>query len=269
MTSISSMALCAVLTLTESSYCYGYISNIAPPGFAELLMGHRGHNNLHTSHIAYPGHAHMPRYYMPPPSVADARGNAMDHRTVPHMQNQPEPRLNGNDLPQVQYTLREAETSKEREKEPLKPALKRAAQNLRENTMRKSVHWTDEIAPCLDLERYRRRFIRQCPPRQIMTVPFTVAFEIGGERYTVLFEPLAATTGLVNNFENELERYVPDSQKPLLRLAMSRGYALHFHRLLRTSTTKVDAHDPSLREGSFNCFLNAVFQQANVTLEWL
>jgi hypothetical protein len=263
------MTLGVVLTLTESSYCDGYISDIAPPGFAELLMGHRGHNNLQTSNILYPGHAQMPRDYLATRYVADARGNAMDRRTVPQMQNQPQARLNGNDLPQVQHTLCEAETSKEREKEPIKPALKRAGQPQRENTMRKSVHWTDEIAPWLDLGRYRKMFIRQCPPRQIMTVPFTVAFEIDGERYTVHFEPLAATTGLVFNFENELERNVPDCQKPLLRLAMSRGYALHVHRLLRTSTTKVDDHDPSLREGSFNCFLNAVFQQANVTLEWL
>jgi hypothetical protein len=263
------MTLGAVLTLTESSYCDGYISNIAPPGFAELLMGHRGHNNLQTSHFVYPGYAHMPRYYMPPRYVADARGNGMDRNTIPPMHNRPGPILKGNDLAQVQYTLREAETSKEREKEPLKPALKRAGQKSQENTMRKAVHWTDEIAPGLDFGRYRRRFIRQCPHRPAMTVPFTVAFEIGGERYTVCFESLAPTTGLVINFENELEGTVADSQKAMLRLAMSRGYALRFHRLLRTSTTKVDDHDPCLREASFNGFLNAVFQQANVTIEWL
>jgi hypothetical protein len=193
----------------------------------------------------------------------------MYHRTVPHKQNQPETKLNANDLPQPQYTLRQAESVKEREKEPVKPALKRIGQKQRENTTRKSVHWTANISRFLDVDRYQRRFIRQCRPRQIMTIPFTVAFEIGGEQYTVRFEPLAPTSGLVNNFENELERNVPDSHKPLLRLAMSRGYEVLFHRLLRTSRTVVDDHDPSLKEASFNCFLNAVFKEANVTIAWV
>jgi hypothetical protein len=55
----------------------------------------------------------------------------------------------------------------------------------------------------------------------------------------------------------------------MFRLAISRGYVLRFRRLLRSSTTMVEMGDPGEREAAFKRFQNAVFNGANVSLEWL
>jgi hypothetical protein len=266
---MSSPSLDYGLTLTKRSYCNGYISDVAPPGFAELVMSHRGHNNQQSPYIPYPAQAHIPQYHMPSQSVVDTRQETRHGSTVPQMHIQPEARSNDNNLSQVPPVVPLPHALKERDMRERKPALKHAGKTLQGSTQGKCVHWKDERASCMDFGKYRRMFVRQSPARHIMTAPFTISFNIGGDDYTVHFEPVETSADLLVKFENELERCVSDHQKAMLRLAISRGYALHFRRPLRTSTTKVDDHEYCLREAAFNGFVNAVFSQASVTMEWL
>jgi hypothetical protein len=233
------------------------------------MMYHKGHNDQQSPYIPYPAHANHSRYCMPSRCVVDARLDARERRTVPQIHIQPEPTSNDNTFPPISPIIRLPNGSQARDMRVLKPALKHVGQKPQVTTQGKCVHWTDAITPCQDFGRYRRRFVRQCPPRHIMTAPFTVSFHIGGDHYTVHLEPVEATADLLMKFQNELERCVADSQKPMLRLAMSRGYSLTFHRLLRTSTAKVEDPEDFMREATFNGFINAVFAHASVTMEWL
>jgi hypothetical protein len=134
---------------------------------------------------------------------------------------------------------------------------------------KKAVRWADQVSDRPATGKPTGRILHPAAPDPFDTSPFTVTFSLGGDTYVAHVPATKSDVTFLHKFETSLSRMITENHRAMFRLAISRGYVLRFRRLLRSSTTMIEMGDFGEREAAFKRFQNAVFNGANVSLEWL
>jgi hypothetical protein len=164
--------------------------------------------------------------------------------------------------------LKAALHAKEQELAKTTGALHAVINEMHYPIARKCVRWGGETPSPPSTSRLHGSIIRSSKSQHYHSPSFTITVNIGGETYTCYFQPRKLRGGMFQEFENALYGVMKQAHKPMLRLALSRGYVLRFRRGTRTSATSIEMGDPEGKEAAFNGFLNGVYHEAKVSLEW-
>jgi hypothetical protein len=257
----------AMVSLTSSSYRYGYIGS-APPSYgrsASTLSAHRTPMNTYNLQNFNDERAWAAADGYMPQQITHPNTACNDHVPKPTSGVVQEATRKGNEE-QVRPVKSATTVTQTEHAPPGARYIPAAIPTARwKATAEKMVHWGTGPkvgrAPRPAIRRTQRQ-------RELFTVRFTVNFVICAQSYTVHVLPLEFNQAGVDPFEAQLIREVAKDHEETLRAFLTfNEYSLTFQRPSRTSSTVIPTGEHVVRDAAFKTFLNAVFRDANVSLE--